>query len=319
VYFCSLSNGKRHGFFHALITAPDLVSGFAGLWVIILKQFKWFSEFYSSLKSPWAEEIIDLIFYRPAAFLFVKLLSPFPITPNQVSCIAMLFGVTAGYFFTWGDHRGFIIGAILYGLSNIFDCCDGMIARLKKNGTPTGRIVDGLVDYVTGIAVYAGFGVGLAKAAQAGSLHFPCNSWVLMIIASVSIIVHAVLSDKYRNAFLEQLKNPQETQVSEIEKMRSELARLAKLEGHFFDKFLVGIYIRYLHLQVGKPQIKHAKQNVGSSTVFMWNLIGPSTHISFLIVPAFFYCPSVFFFFVIGAANAWVLFLFLLQMIKKNH
>ena len=289
-----------------------------------MPRFPLFLEFKQSLKNPAAEEAIDLIFYRPLAFLFVKALRLLPITPNQISLCAMAAGITGGFFFTGGAPRDFITGALFYGLSNILDCCDGMIARLKKNGTPTGRIVDGLVDYVNGIAIYAGFGIGLTKAVHSGALHMPfhCDVWILMIAAAASFAAHAMLSDKYRNAFLEQSRHSAQDSENELEKCKVEQVRLRELRGRHFDKILIGLYIKYLQIQEGPLGKNNSScgtrvREIRGSTVVLWNCIGPSTHITFLIVPACFFYPAAFFLYVVGIANAWMLFLLLLQL-KSN-
>ncbi len=49
------------------------------------------------------------------------------------------------------------VGPTLY---NIIDCSDGQLARLKKNGTHTGRIIDGSADYITAAFVFIGLGIG---------------------------------------------------------------------------------------------------------------------------------------------------------------
>ena len=228
----------------------------------------------------------------------------------------MAAGIAGGVFFAGGDRIGFVLGALLYGLSNVLDCCDGMIARLKKNGTPTGRIVDGLVDYVTAVAVYAGFGVGLSKAALCGALRLPygCNAWILVIAAGASFAAHAMLSDKYRNMFIEQLRRAGEPAEDEIAKCTAELGRLRAMQRRGFDTLLIRIYLNYLRMQgrVHPAALTHPTR-ISAATVVLWNCIGPSTHISFLITAAVLFNPSVFFFFVLGAANVWMIFLFLMQ------
>jgi hypothetical protein len=278
-----------------------------------------FLEFRNSLKNPIAEELVDLFLFRPAAFIFVKLLYPLPITPNQVSFLAMIAGIASGILFTGGDRLHFFFGAIFYALANIFDCCDGMIARLKKNGTMTGRIVDGCTDYIIGIAVYGGFAIGLQKAVQIYGLHLPVNAWFLMILAALSFIAHAVMSDKFRNAFLLQLKQPNGSPENEFDKFKAELARLEGQRGHFFDKILIRIYLQYMQLQSGQfqknkiPLASKQPKRLSATIVVLWNLIGPSTHVLFFIIAACFYSPVVFFLFAIGLANLWMIVLFLLS------
>jgi hypothetical protein len=263
-----------------------------------------FPEFKNSLKNPWAEELIDLVLYRPLAFIFVKCTVQLPLTPNQVSGMAMVAGIAAGIFFAGGTPRDFVLGGLLFGLSNVLDCADGMIARLKKNGTKTGRIVDGLVDYVASGAVYIGFGAGLARTAD-----FPLSALALLALAIASVVLHSITSDNYRNAFVRQCAG-KTADDDERRVFSEELARLQMLKGHLFDKMLVSIYLKYLSVQKGKIR---PSPRVSTSSVVMWNLIGPSTHITFFILAALLYRPSIFFVFVIVAANLWMAGLFLAQ------
>src|SRR3974377_865154 len=111
-------------------------------------------EYISSLKSFDVEEIIDLLIYRPLSFLLVKLIYPTNLTPNQLSVFAMILGILAGVFYGIGTHQFIIFAAASFFMCNIFDCADGQLARLKKNGTRVGRIIDGLIDYVTAISTF---------------------------------------------------------------------------------------------------------------------------------------------------------------------
>jgi phosphatidylglycerophosphate synthase len=268
------------------------------IFILTMKIKTLLSEFRGSLKNPWAEELIDLVLYRPLAFVFVKCTAPLPLTPNQVSGLAMIAGIAAGIFLAGGTPRDFVLGGLLFGLSNVLDCADGMIARLKKNGTKTGRIVDGLVDYVASGAVYIGFGIGLAKTAD-----FPWSVIALLVLAVVSTILHSIASDKYRNAFVRQCSGKTAPVDDERLVFSAELAQLQMLKGHLFDKTLVRIYLKYLSVQKGKTR---PSPEVSTSSMVMWNLIGPSTHITFFILAALFERPSIFFAFVIGAANLWM-------------
>ena len=278
------------------------------------------AQYKSSLKNPFAEELIDLAFFRPLAFLFVKVTEPLPLTPNFVSLLAMVVGIGAGIALTGGTVGAFALGAILFGLSNILDCSDGMIARLKKNGTKTGRIVDGMVDYVASGAVYIGFAVGINRAVRYGALHLPFNPWVLMLAAVASTILHSISSDYYRHAFICQERSGSVAE-DESRLFADELARLKTEKGHVFDKLLIFIYLRYLAIQKSKssrvapsPSSEHRKV-VSPLQAVLWNLIGPSTHTTFVILAAAFDRPVIFFIFTIGAANTWMVGLFFLQMI----
>jgi phosphatidylglycerophosphate synthase len=280
---------------------------------------KLITEFKTSLKNPYAEELIDLAFYRPVAFLLVKCIAPLPLTPNQISVGAMIAGIGAGIALAGGTAAHFVFGGLLFCLSNILDCSDGMIARLKKNGTKTGRIVDGLVDYVASGAVYVGFGIGLTKAIQAGSLHLPFNAWLLVALAIASAILHSISSDNCRNAFVRQSSGKADEDEKTI--FSEELARLQQSKGHLADKVLTRIYLRYLSIQKKNPDTAAPteQQSVSRFSVVAWNLIGPSTHITFFIVAALLYQPMLFFIFTIVAANLWMAGLFIVQQVYKRR
>ena len=119
----------------------------------------WFAEYKKSLKMIEVEEFFDLFFYRPLAFILVKTVYRTNITPNQLTLIAILFGLIAGFVYSMGTDY-FVCGAICFALYNIIDCSDGQLARIKKNGTHAGRIVDGLADYISTAAVFIGIGIG---------------------------------------------------------------------------------------------------------------------------------------------------------------
>jgi phosphatidylglycerophosphate synthase len=281
--------------------------------------------FKQSLKKPCAEELIDLVFYRPLAFFFVKLLLPLPITPNQISFLAMACGIAGGLFFAGGTPRYWMAGGLLYGLSNILDCCDGMVARLKKNGALTGRIVDGMVDYIASLSVYIGLGIGLSKAVFAKSIVLPFSPWILIVLAVASHAAHAVFSDKYRNGYLT-LKKPKPAGAeTEKEQFIRELDRLNQMPGNLFDRMLIKTYLGYLSLQTGKTGSKHFNkepvrpQHFSALQAVLWNVIGPSTHISFLILATCLFNPMIYFAFVIGFANLWMIMIFVLQLLVKKY
>ena len=122
---------------------------------------KLFRAYKKSLKDYSVDEALDFFLFRPFAFIIVLLVYKLPITPNQLSLVSLIVGITSGFFFSTGDTSGFFYGGVLYGLTRVVDCSDGMLARLKKNGTPLGRVVDGMVDHFSAFVVFAGLAIGI--------------------------------------------------------------------------------------------------------------------------------------------------------------
>jgi hypothetical protein len=157
----------------------------------------WYSEYKSSLKGYDVEELLDIFFYRPMSFVFVKLIYSTNITPNQISIVSMLFGILTGVMFGFGTYQFFVFGAIALLISNVLDCADGQLARLKKNGTGIGRIIDGFIDYITGLSIYVGIGIGLSIAT--GDYLYV---WAITAIGGFSRVLQNMMFDNFRNRYL---------------------------------------------------------------------------------------------------------------------
>src|SRR5213082_3099465 len=84
-------------------------------------------EYKRSLKMPEAEEIFDLLFYRPIAFVFVKIIYRLPITPNQVTGLSLLAGLISAWYFSLGASAALVSAAAWYAIANILDCSDGQL------------------------------------------------------------------------------------------------------------------------------------------------------------------------------------------------
>ena len=248
-------------------------------------------EYKSSLKKIEVEEIFDLYFYRPLAFLLVKGIYHTSITPNKLTVMSMIFGVIGGFFYSVGTHHAFIIGAILILLYNVFDCSDGQLARLKKNGTAVGRILDGIADYVVSIAVYFGIAFGYANSSSN-----PSQWWLITAAAGFSNAIQAGVMDFYRTRYLDYVLNRVSVLDEGIKIFEDEFERLKRVKGRYFDKAVIWIYLKYSDIQQkvtnpkteelkSKPSIsaeEYAKQNL--LLIRLWTLLGTTSQWTFLIL-----------------------------------
>lgn len=193
----------------------------------------WFQEYKSSLKLIEVEELLDLVFYRPLAFLFVKAVYRTNLTPNQITTLALIVGMIGGVFYFFNTHLAISIGAFLLIVYDVLDCSDGMIARLKKNGTFFGRILDGIADYFVTVTVYLGIGFGFASNSEN-----PLFYWVLLVLVGASNIIHAGTLDFYRNKFMDYAFNRDATLGENLKEFEDESEKLNKSSGKYFQKFI---------------------------------------------------------------------------------
>ena len=251
-------------------------------------------EYKISLKKIEVEEIFDLYFYRPLAFLLVKAIYITSITPNQLTVISMILGVIGGFFYSFGNHSVFITGAVLVLLYNVFDCSDGQLARLKKNGTAVGRILDGIADYVVSVAVYFGIAFGYANSSSN-----PLLWWIITATAGFSNAIQSGLLDFYRTRYLDYVLDRVSVLDEGLKVFEEEFERLKNIKGRYFDKAVIWIYLNYSTIQqrVTNPKTDQEKIKTHISAeeyaknnrllIRLWTFLGPTTQWTFLIITSF--------------------------------
>ena len=277
-------------------------------------------EYYSCLKKTEVEEIFDLIFYRPLAFLLVKAIYNSSITPNQLTVISMVFGVLGGISFSFGNHKSYILGAILYLLYNVFDCSDGQLARLKKNGTSVGRILDGIADYVASIALYIGLAFGFANNHSNSPL-----IWLLVFAAALSNAIQSGLLDYYRNRYLDYALGRVSILDEELKIFKNEYKNLMTENGRFIDKAIIWIYLKYSAIQQGlinpKPEKEKIKPNIGAEEyisknkllIRLWTFLGPTTQWTLLIISASFNRIDIYLIGIVAVGNIFAVIFYFFQ------
>lgn len=243
------------------------------------------SEFKQSLKTIDSEEIMDLVIFRPISFVLVKAIYNTNITPNQISIVALVFGILSGILYGFGTYHFFILASASFFICNTLDCMDGQLARLKKNGTKIGRVIDGFIDYITSISVFLGLGVAMTSIT--GNAAY---SWGLTIAAGISKALQNMFFDHYRNMYLENVYQKVSGLDEEIEEYTLEKERLKNVKGKLTEKFLISVYLAYSIFQ--KNSTKHIEINVSpqeykEKNKFLlrcWSWIGSTTHMVVLII-----------------------------------
>lgn len=255
------------------------------------------------------EEFFDLFFYRPLAFILVKTIYSTNITPNQLTITSICFGLAAACVYATGSRAACSYGALLFMIYNIIDCSDGQLARLKKNGTPAGRIIDGMADYISTIAVFLGLGVGYPDHRYQFGYW-----WLLLIVAGASNLFQSVVVDYYRNRFLDYILQKKSTFEEDLDSFKQEYNRIKDQRGKWFDRWIIKAYFKYSALQrkltakkegvklfTASPQEYYKKNKVA---IRLWVLIGPTAQVTILMICSFLNRFDIFFWLIIGLFNA---------------
>ena len=135
------------------------------------------------------EEWTNRAVIHPVSSRLTPWLARLGVSPNAVSLAGMACGLAAGMAY----HRSVagpayaVAGLLLMLAWHVLDGADGQLARLTHTQSATGKVLDGICDYVTFGAVYVGL------AAALGQRH---GGWVWFLVAA-SGACHAVQSAAY--------------------------------------------------------------------------------------------------------------------------
>jgi phosphatidylglycerophosphate synthase len=105
-----------------------------------------------------------------------------PVTPNEMTVVAALFGLGAIVVVGMRGTPGFIPGALLLLVQSILDGCDGEISRLKYLRSRLGEWLDQIFDDVVNVGYFAAVGYTLYRAGSVPA------GW----ITAVGVISHLV-------------------------------------------------------------------------------------------------------------------------------
>jgi CDP-diacylglycerol--glycerol-3-phosphate 3-phosphatidyltransferase len=83
----------------------------------------------------------------------IRILSKSRITPNALTLMNLVLNIVAAYVITTSH---FLLGGVLILVSGLFDLLDGALARLTKQTTKFGAILDSVVDRVSEAVILCG-------------------------------------------------------------------------------------------------------------------------------------------------------------------
>lgn len=139
-------------------------------------------------RTPEIEEITNLYFIHPIASRLTLLFAKMRLTPNAVSLMGMSFGILAAIaYYRYQDLQCTIAGFILMVVWHVMDGADGQLARLTHSQSQSGKILDGICDYIAFIAVYAALALALSRT---------WGDWVWALVITAGIC-HAVQAAAY--------------------------------------------------------------------------------------------------------------------------
>jgi phosphatidylglycerophosphate synthase len=101
---------------------------------------------------------------RPIAAVLVNAVQGTRITPNQITISAVFVAlVSVALLLALPGHTGLIVAVVVFELSYVLDCADGMLARLRGSASPVGHLLDFLMDELKAFLLLAAVAVRLFR------------------------------------------------------------------------------------------------------------------------------------------------------------
>lgn len=204
-------------------------------------------EYRNSLKSSDTEEWFDLIFYRPIGFLWAVITRSLGIHPNAITIASIFIGIGAGIAFYYNSLWINLLGMLLLMLADSFDSADGQLARMTKQYSRLGRILDGVSSDIWFIAIY----IGLCLRENESSAFFMDHHWRIWALASLAGLCHAqqaAVADIYRQFHLFFLKGKAGSELDDAQQLWQKYHAMS-WRKEFFAKLVTLVYANYTRTQ----------------------------------------------------------------------
>ena len=200
-------------------------------------------EYKASLKSSDTEETFDLIFYRPIGFFWAKLAARLGVTPNAITIASIIIGIGAGVAFYFNDFWINVAGALLLMWADSFDSADGQLARMTKQYSRIGRILDGLSGDIWFVCIYA----AICLRENVTSHFFMEHTWAIWVLAAVTGAFHAIqaaMADYYRQFHLYFVKGEEGSELETASRLWDKFHSLS-WRRDFWQKLVLMFYTNY--------------------------------------------------------------------------
>jgi phosphatidylglycerophosphate synthase len=125
---------------------------------------------------------------RPLAAVIVYALQGTRVAPNQVTFFSLLVAaLAAGCFIAVPWPLGLWLGVLVYELSYVFDKVDGMLARARGVQSPSGHLLDFLMDEIKAFVILAAVATGAYRSTGRVELLFVGLGGVVCLASGIGM------------------------------------------------------------------------------------------------------------------------------------
>lgn len=226
---------------------------------------RFLAEMRSTYKSMDTEETWDIYVVRPIGFVEACICRSLHIHPNVITVISIIFGAASGYFFFPGNVSMVLIGTFLLFFANTLDSADGQLARMTRQYTMLGRVLDGFAGDVWFFSIYMFMLLRMFVMPIPGTM----VEWGWLGVAIVvfcGLICHSTqstIADYYRNIHLHFLSQRDYSELVRSSELTARRQAISSWRG-WFEWLWLFFYASYTRKQENwTPQLQRLLRAVG--------------------------------------------------------
>lgn len=211
------------------------------------------------------EEKWDIWVVRPIGFVEASICRKLHIHPNAITIVSILFGAASGYFFIPGNVSMVLIGALLLFFANTLDSADGQLARMTRQYTMLGRVLDGFAGDVWFFSIY------LFMMIRMYVMPIPGTTvewgWLAVVLVPLcGLLCHSTqstIADYYRNVHLHFLEGNGHSELVRSSDLTARRKAITSWRG-WFEWMWLFFYASYTRKQENwTPQLQRLLRAVG--------------------------------------------------------
>lgn len=207
-----------------------------------LKELK--DGYKSTLKSMDTEETFDLIFYRPLGYACALISKKLHITPNAITIFSIFLGLGAGILFYYNNIWLNLGAMFLLIAADICDSADGQLARMTKQYSRIGRILDGLSGDIWFAAIY--IAICLRENVTSNTfMDYPWLIWVMAVVTGLCHATQAAMADYYRQFHLFFVNGPGKSELEDSAAKLWDKFHALSWKRDFWNKLTLMFYTNY--------------------------------------------------------------------------
>jgi phosphatidylglycerophosphate synthase len=211
------------------------------------------------------------------------------VRPNHLTALSLALALLAGFLFWRSTREAALLAAAALFLANVLDCADGQLARLQQSSSPLGYLFDCAADYAGLTAVFCGMAHALESGPATG-----VRWWWVASLAGASMASQCLFVDALRERWQRVVYN----------KSASGSRRPAVYRA--YRAVAAGIAPAWGDAMPGPEELESwIERHRGALRMSLW--IGPSTHVTAIVLAALCNHPDWYFWTAIFAGNTWLL------------